>query len=261
MGKITIHCVRHAQGYHNLNIANHALHDPDLTPFGKQQCAALSQKFPHHWKITHLVASPLRRTLYTCLLSFPAEVQAGLKVTALPELQETSDLPCDTGFEPSVLAAEFGSGQYAGTVDLALVKEGWNNKKGRWSPAAAAIEARARDARIWLRNLGQSAQADSDADVDIVVVTHGGYLHYFTEDWEGNNQFTGTGWANTEYRSYEFVDAGDESASLAETRSSRLARKGKEIPLSADEQRELKAAAEREWRESGFQSEGESAKL
>ena len=99
--------------------------------------------------------------------------------------------------------------------------------------------------------------------MDIVVVTHGGYLHYFTEDWEGNEKFTGTGWANTEYRSFEFVDASfkDEAASLVETIESRVKRSGKEKPLSVDEQRELKAAAEREWRECGFQSGPESAKL
>jgi broad specificity phosphatase PhoE len=261
MGKTTIHCVRHAQGYHNLNEANHQLHDPDLTPFGEQQCATLASMFPHHHKITHLVASPLRRTLYTCLLSFPAEVQAGLKVAALPELQETSDLPCDTGSERSVLEEEFGSGRFAGTLDLSLVKDGWNTKNGRWSPAASAIEARARDARIWLRNLAQSQSGDGD--VDIVVVTHGGYLHYFTEDWEGNEKFTGTGWENTEYRSYEFVDEAfkDSAASLVETMESRAARTGSQKPLTLDEQRELRASAEREWRESGFQSGGESAKL
>lgn len=185
-----------------------------------------------------------------------------MKVTALPELQEASDLPCDTGSEPAILAEEFGGGKFAGTVDLGLVKEGWNNKQGRWSPAASAIEARARDGRIWLRNLARSAQIES-GDVDIVVVTHGGYLHYFTEDWEGNEKFTGTGWANTEYRAYEFVDESfrDPAASLVETRESRAARTGTEKPLSADEQRELRASVEREWRECGFQSGGESAKL
>ena len=96
-----------------------------------------------------------------------------------------------------------------------------------------------------------------------MVVTHGGYLHYFTEDWEGNEKFTGTGWENTEYRSYEFVDETfkDPAASLVETRESRAARTGSEIPLTLDEQRELRASAEREWKESGFQSGGESAKL
>lgn len=254
MGKVTIHCVRHAQGFHNLNTANHQLPDPDLTPLGEAQCAKLSTDFPTAScfssppKITHLVASPLRRTLYTCLLSFPAEVKRGLVVKALPELQETSDLPCDTGSEPEKLAQEF-----AGKADFELVTEGWNSKTGRWSPASSAIEARARDARVWLRDLGTKA-ASAEEDVNIVVVSHGGYLHYFTEDWDGHATFTGTGWANTEFRSYEFVDAEgkDENASLSETPASRKRRKGTEQPLSADEQRELKASAERQTAENGF---------
>lgn len=190
-----------------------------------------------------------------------------MRVVALPELQETSDLPCDTGSDVSVLEAEFGAG---GVVDLGLVGEGWNGKVGRWSPAASAIEARAREARVWLRDLAREAHTqggdgngDGDKDVDIVVVTHGGFLHYFTEDWEGNEKFTGTGWANTEVRSYEFVDAGmgDEAASLVETRESRRARRGSERGLSGDEQRQLRASAEREWAQSGFQGGAESAKL
>ncbi|PNY28675.1 Phosphoglycerate mutase family protein, partial [Tolypocladium capitatum] len=62
----TIHLVRHAQGVHNLSVENEALRDPDLTPLGEQQCAALRASFPHHARITRLAASPLRRTLRTC---------------------------------------------------------------------------------------------------------------------------------------------------------------------------------------------------
>jgi len=254
MGRTTLHLVRHAQGYHNLTEANHRLPDPDLTPLGKQQCSTLASNFPYHERITHLVASPLRRTLYTCLLSFPEEVERGLKVVALPELQETSDLPCDTGSEPAALAAEFEEGKFAGAVDLRLVKEGWNDKRGKWSPASSAIEARARQARIWLRNLAEGSGSDSGRDVDVVVVTHGGYLHYFTEDWEGAERGTGTGWENTEFRSYEFVE-GSEGASLSETRESRERRRGTEKGLTVDEQRELRASREREWKECGFQTD------
>ncbi|KAL3421717.1 phosphoglycerate mutase [Phlyctema vagabunda] len=259
MGKITIHCVRHAQGYHNLCEANHKLPDPSLTELGEQQCHELSEAFPYHSKITHLVASPLRRTLHTCLLSFPSEVQKGLVVKALPELQETSDLPCDTGSQRSALEKEFGV-----PVDLSRVEEGWNSKTGRWGPASEAIEARARDARIWLRSLGSE---DPQADADIVVVTHGGYLHYFTEDWEGNEVFTGTGWANTEYRSYTFADptGADANASVVETQESRYRRKGDEKALSAAEQRNLRVSAEKGWSEHGLltpsQQQEQEAKL
>lgn len=189
MPNITIHCVRHAQGYHNLNHANHTLHDPSLTPFGEEQCLALRSTFPYHDKITHLAASPLRRTIYTCLLGFDAEVKSGKKVIALPEAQETSDLPCDTGSDPAKLALEFANSPYKDKVDLSLVHEGWNDKSSgtRWAPTASQIEVRAKEARRWIRDLGKKYGKEAQ----IVLVTHGGFLHYFTEDWSGHNNFTG----------------------------------------------------------------------
>jgi hypothetical protein len=44
-------------------------------------------------------------------------------------------------------------------------------------------------------------------------------------------------------------------ASLRETRESRERRRGTERGLTEDEQRELRASREREWTESGFQSD------
>ena len=224
MGKTILTLVRHAQGYHNLSHANEKLPDPDLTPLGESQCRALSTAFPSPEKITHLVASPLRRTLYTCLLSFPDAVSRGLTVLAVPELQENSRSPCDTGSDPSKLQAEFEKGPFADTVDLSRVHEGWNSKTGRWSPDKAALEARARDARLILRDIAQ----ESDEDKEIIIVTHGAFLHYFTENWEGFDPARGTAWLNTEFRSYEFVDpaGGDPNASVVETEESKARRAG-----------------------------------
>ena len=147
-------------------------------------------------------------------------------------------------------------------VDLGLVHEGWNSKTGRWSASASAIEKRAREARVFLRELGTEAAETTGEDQHIVVVTHGGYLHYFTEDWDGNEKFTGTGWANTEFRSYEFDTEAEETASLVETKESRSRRQGTEHPLSKTEQMELKHTAEKSWGASGFQVPvGEAAKL
>jgi len=179
---------------------------------------------------------------------------------ALPELQETSDLPCDTGSDPPKLKEEFASGKWKGTVDLELVKDGWNDKAadGRWAPSADKIEARARVARRWLRDLGMKA---GGKDVEMVVVTHGGYLHYFTEDWTGHEKFLGTGWQNTEFRSYNFRHEDDENASIVETPESRDRRRGLETPLTETEQRELRATAESKWAESGYQSPSTQTKL
>lgn len=179
-----IHCVRHAQGFHNLSVVNHAMHDPLLTDLGKEQCKKLSQDFPYMSNVDLVVASPLKRTIYTALLSFPQPIESKhLQVITMSELQETSDLPCDTGSDVAEVEREFRGKP----VDMSSLRteEGatWNSKEGRWAPHAAAIQARARDARQWLSKRPEK---------DIVVVTHGGFLHYFTEDWHGADRFNGT---------------------------------------------------------------------
>ncbi|KAG7286064.1 hypothetical protein NEMBOFW57_008367 [Staphylotrichum longicolle] len=245
-----IHLVRHAQGFHNLSAANHSLPDPDLTPLGKDQCARLAKSFPFHPQVTHLVASPLRRTLYTCLLSFEPALHGGRPTTrqviALPEVQEVSPMPCDVGSAPAKLQAEFGP---AGEVDLRLVGEGWNDKTGEsaFAPVMDRLEARARKARVWLRDLGRAFEEESgrEEDAHIVVVTHGGFLHFLTQDWDGMNPTAGTGWDNTEWRSYEFAGgAEDAEASLRETRVSWRRRRGSAKGLTETEQMELRVAVE-----------------
>lgn len=239
-----MHLIRHAQGYHNLCVANHVIHDPLLTPYGKQQCSHLQQVFPFNDQIDLIVASPIKRTVYTALLSFENTISnKKMTVITLPELQETSDAPCDTGSDKAELEREF-EGQ---PVDLALVVPGWNVKQGRWAPAAEAIEERCRVARNWLR---------ARSEKDIVVVTHGGYLHYLTDDWSDSGKFAGTycpvfasefstkrsagtGWANTEFRTYTFDPASGDQASLIETAESKTMRRGTEKPLTDAERRNL----------------------
>ncbi|OBW64933.1 MAG: Uncharacterized protein AUREO_050060 [Aureobasidium pullulans] len=152
MPPVTIHCVRHAQGFHNTSVANHAIHDPMLTQLGEEQCKALQANFPFMDRVDGVVASPLKRTVYTALHSFtPAIKNKHLKVYALPELQETSDLPCDTGSDVRVLESEF-KGQ---PVDLSYMytpqARAWNNKTGKWGATASAVDDRARIAREWFR--------------------------------------------------------------------------------------------------------------
>lgn len=191
MAPSTITLVRHAQGYHNISVANHSIHDPMLTPTGEEQCRILAQNFPqaHMDQIELIIASPLKRTIYTALLSFaPVIKQKNLKVLLLPELQETSDLPCDTGSSLEEIEKEFAGKP----IDTSLMRHAenveWNNKKGRWAPNSSAIEARAKDARefLYARN-----------EKEVAVVTHGGFLHYFTQDWSDTNRLDGTPSAGT----------------------------------------------------------------
>lgn len=161
-----LHLVRHAQGLHNLCNDNTKIHDPDLTALGEQQCAELQKHFPHHQGVDLIVSSPIRRTLYTALLSFEENIKSkNLTIVALPELQETSDLPCDTGSTPAHLASEFAKYH----IDFTHVQEGWNVKTGRWSAHEDAIKKRAQEAREWL-----SARPEKE----IVVVTHGSYRSF-----------------------------------------------------------------------------------
>ncbi|KAJ5168842.1 uncharacterized protein N7482_004436 [Penicillium canariense] len=248
-----IHAVRHAQGVHNLCTANHVVPDPLLTDLGHEQCAKLRETFPLHAQVDLVTASPLRRTIYTALESFGPvfESHPDMKLIALPDTQETSDVPCDTGSEPQALQEEFAGKP----VDLQLVHDGWNTKNGRYAPTNHALKERARAARRWLK---------ARPEKEIVLVTHGGFLHYFTEDWEDSSQYQGTGWTNTEYRTYTFSDEAHsddlegaavdgDNASLVETLESRK-RRGKVGPgPDREQQKTLYKLGTQGWDDQGLQ--------
>ena len=101
--------------------------DPPLTPHGEKQCRNLLANFPFHSHVEMIVASPLRRTLYTALLGFESVLKGKkLKIVALPEIQETSDVACDIGSDLSALEQEIIGKNLP--VELGLVMEGWNLK-------------------------------------------------------------------------------------------------------------------------------------
>lgn len=182
------------QGFHNLCTENHVIQDPLLTPFGEEQCAALRKTFPYHHDISLIVSSPLRRTIYTAVLSFAPALANGHcrpNIIALPEIQETSDFPCDIGSDLDKLRDEITEKHLP--VDLTLVPEGWNIKtaENKWAPSAEALAKRAKEARTYLRERVFELQKAGDKDPQIVILTHGGYLHYFTEDWEDSKTYNG----------------------------------------------------------------------
>ncbi|KAJ5677265.1 phosphoglycerate mutase-like protein [Penicillium maclennaniae] len=216
-----IHLVRHAQGYHNLGIEHMNIHDPLLTDHGKKQCHELGRNFPNLSSIDLLVASPMRRAMYTALEAFLPDYEKteGKKLIALPELQELSDMPCDVGSSLADLKAEMEA--QGAPVDISNLEENWTKKTGRLGITRERIFERAQYVRQWLM---------ARPEKEIVVVSHGGFLHFLTEDWEegcnGKGKFgkpviknpedsyltrpfqtyqyeTGTGWFNTEFRTYE----------------------------------------------------------
>lgn len=167
--------IRHAEGFHNLDIKGHQFHDPRLTIDGRQQCRDLAWKLEDYNSIGCIVASPLLRTLHTALLVFEDLLHSkpDLRIIALPELQETSDLPCDTGSSITELEKEFRNKP----VDLSLVPPDWTNKvTGIFSPQSRYIAARCRKTRHFLASLGAK---------NVAVITHGALLHYLTDEWYG----------------------------------------------------------------------------
>lgn len=219
----TIHFVRHARAAHNastgtdlLVTGTESLVDPGLTQIGKGQCAKLRASFLHHDKVTHVLASPMRRAIQTAILAFEkSEIEP---VKAIDLLQETSDAPNDVGSDVKSLHDMFGS-----AVDLSRVREGWNDKStGDFEPEWNKLLERSRDARKLIRELA------GGGDDHIVVVSHGGMLHFLTDDWQGLSLQLRSTWANCDYRSYEFVDLSgrEENAVLRETEASWRQRKG-----------------------------------
>ena len=176
----TVICVRHAQGYHNLGPQFHSLPDPKLTELGEEQCATLRDSgIVNHSTISLITASPLTRTIATAYLSFKPAFENGKcnpEIIALPDAQETSDFPCDTGSDVEVIRKRCEEENWP--VDLSRLSPDWNVKtlESRYSPSGAAIKVRAQAARQQIRELLRDLVNAGDKDAQIILVTHGGYL-------------------------------------------------------------------------------------
>ncbi|RGP71762.1 histidine phosphatase clade-1 [Fusarium sporotrichioides] len=210
-----IHCVRHGQGVHNLSYANHDFPDPELTQLGEEQARALTTRFPELSNVELIVSSPLRRTIQTALLAFPSKLEAGMQVLAFPEVQEASELICDTGSHLPDIKARFDGLP----VDFSLVEPDWY-VKGRWASTAASLLERAKQARSWL---------SERPEAEIVVISHGCFLHFLTDDWVNAVNPQATDWANAEVRSFTLTSEMSGSYSLKETEGSRMKRGTKDM--------------------------------
>jgi len=98
--------------------------DTCLTPLGETQCHQLLKEFPPEPPVDLLVSSPLKRTIQTTLLGFKKQVESGVKVELLAELQEATDLPCDTGSSRDVLEKE----ELFKRLDFSGLPDDWTSK-------------------------------------------------------------------------------------------------------------------------------------
>ncbi|KAM5344320.1 hypothetical protein ACJ41O_012857 [Fusarium nematophilum] len=252
--RVTIHCIRHAEGFHNLGEEFFNLPDPHLTPLGEDQCAKLRETlFTDQSKVKLVASSPMTRAIHTAFLVFQPTLQEQqtTRILALPDAQEVFDYGCDIGSDVHVLKGR--TEHHGWPVDLDMVHIGWNNKAldGRYSPVSSALEARAREARRLLKEKAKELAQEGDEEVHIVLVAHGSFLHFFTNDWEDSSKLCGTGWSNCDARSYVFEDFEssdkDDDAWLLETSESR-SRRGLRAPAcSVEEQQGLFHKAMDEW--------------
>ncbi|EWC46386.1 hypothetical protein DRE_04329 [Drechslerella stenobrocha 248] len=236
-----LHLVRHAEGQHNVNW-QHEIHDPILTPKGHTQCATLSTGFPYHQSVTNVICSPLKRTIQTTLESFSPSIErlaaadSQWRIETHPIFQEVGEWQCDIGSPVPTIkdfvhecAVTFPNINLYKRVDLldfthVLALPDWPSKTGLYE--AGRVEERADAARQYLFDNYSDSQ-------ELVIVSHGGFLHYLTNDWESYEDAEGTAWGNTDCHSYEMILDGG-VIKLKETQESLDRRK--------DEQRRKAAA-------------------
>lgn len=201
----------------NLLALRHQTHAKQNPTTLLHNSAALTTDNP---QVSLLVASPMRRTLQTCLLTFAPCVDRGLKILAQPYAQEITANPSDIGSDVAVLEREFSRAQ----VDLSGVFEGWNSKTGEVGTEVAAIVARAKKVTRWLRDREEE---------EVVLVSHGNFAHFLTGEVDAEGVQTTGWWGDAELRSYTFV--GDaEDPKLCETNESLGGRKTKSGPSLVD---------------------------
>ncbi|KAI0850116.1 histidine phosphatase superfamily [Daldinia vernicosa] len=196
----TIDIIRHAEATHN--IAGSRKRDAKLTNYGAGQCILLRDAYPFGPKVTHIVSSPLRRAIDTGVIGITPIVDEIIKIKLLADLQEISPSPSSTGLPKSSLSRRYDE---KGLVEVDELDEKWHLKSHNspYAPQVPKVEARARSARQHLRTLARQAIEAGKDDAHIVVITHGEFAHWLTDDFQGVTEASNSGWRSTEFRSYQ----------------------------------------------------------
>ncbi|KAF7912542.1 uncharacterized protein EAF01_001563 [Botrytis porri] len=209
----TLYLIRHAEAEHNVKFRftppRFHIPDPILTPRGRTECQNLRKPFPHHNKIDLILSSPHRRAIETTLFSFSNTLaRPEVPYLLVPNAQEVIAKPCDIGFSLDILKNDEGLAFGAEKIDFDLMEDEWNSKKDFYAPNHGAVETRAAALRAWL--YGLEAQY-------IILVAHGGFLYYLTEDGTVSDPKKGTGYNNCEVRTFTFTkDSTAERARIVE---------------------------------------------
>ncbi|TLD14168.1 uncharacterized protein PgNI_02876 [Pyricularia grisea] len=191
----TLILIRHAQAEHNVS---NNIPDPQLTPLGLEQAAALSahlqKRLPGSLDPELIVVSPFRRCLQTATIAFDWLIDAETGKSKVPMVanaswQENADKPCDTGTDPTLVAPKFPH------IDFSALDPVYPDKT---SPAAslyhytrAALLARAQSCLRELRSRPERV---------IAVVSHSAFMR---------QAVTGCWYMNADYRIFDFADVAD----------------------------------------------------
>ncbi|KAL4744210.1 hypothetical protein BDW72DRAFT_199926 [Aspergillus terricola var. indicus] len=180
-----IHLLRHAEGIHALR-RDTSIPDAPLSERGFDYAEDLGRRFVerHSNSTGAIISSPLCRTIQTSLTAFPRILDTtqyaensglgaknGLALTLDANLQETYDLPCNTGTPNDRLAARFPRQ----AAEINQLHPNWYVKTGPHSPLP---QLPARRKTAILERLNQTLQdlEERPGNNDVVVVTHQGIL-------------------------------------------------------------------------------------
>ena len=113
------------------------------------------------------------------------------------------------------LGIEEGQGPVEGRIAWEMIDPVFPGKEGIYRVENDALTERARQARKWLWERSEEhVVAVLHGDVGppnplivfyMLMVENVQFLHHMTEDWFGFDNLSGTGWYNTEYRTFEFL--------------------------------------------------------
>lgn len=179
-----IHLFRHDVAIHSYSHEGFYMHDPVLTTDGvKSAKEVLEHPKKRFNKPTLVLISPLQRCIQTALYAFHPEwnkkaaefFKDGLpRFVIMPQLQEMSQQPCDTCHSLEFLKEKYGKevefpNEWFTNNDW-LVKRGTDYADDNWLAGK-----RAEFVRQYIKGL---------PDREVVVVTHGDFIHYLVNRWD-----------------------------------------------------------------------------
>ncbi|KAI0397567.1 histidine phosphatase superfamily [Xylariaceae sp. FL0594] len=200
-----IEIVRHAEALHNA-LNDNMIRDPRLTANGIAQARALCDSYQQRsmQEVARVVSSPMRRAIMTAIHGFrpilapsysfrptaAAITEKGkLRLLLVPELQESSARPSDTGSPPSELFNEFGPA-VLDARRLGSDEDGWWHKDASttFGPDPHKLVLRANKARLIIRDIAREVVAEAQSEGEggklenvtkrVVVVTHSAFVRY-----------------------------------------------------------------------------------